>query len=300
MDRLDAMRLFVRVVETASFSKAAKVEGLAQPTVSKQIAALEGRLGAQLVRRTSRGLSVTEAGRDYYDSCVRLLGDLDVAESRVGRGRISPAGRIRVALGPGFGRMYVVPRLPAFFQRYPDIAVDFEISDRHVNMIEDGIDVAIRMGKLADSMLIARRIGTMQPVAVATPAYIDASGEPQTPDDLNRHPCVTFMFHGAPRPWEFIGPAGLIRFVPDGRFRCNDAEHIRAAVLSGIGVGYNASWLYAAELSSGAIVPILRDYVAPTYPIHAVSAGRQMSSKVKVFVDFLADILAGDPHLKIR
>lgn len=300
MDRLDVMRLFARVAETASFSKAAKVEGLTQPTVSKQIAALEERLGAQLLRRTSRGLSLTEAGLDYHESCVRLLAELETAEARIGRTRVSPAGRIRVAVSPGFGRMHIVPRLGVFLARYPDIAVDFEISDRYVNLIEDGIDVAIRIGRLADSGLVARRIGSAEMVTIAAPGYLAEFGEPRTPQDLERHACVTFLFHGAPRAWEFKTPAGPFAFMPDGRFRSNEAEHVRAAVLAGLGISHNASWLYSDVLGTPGLKQILADYVPQPYPIHAITPARQMPHKVRVFVDFLADIFAGEPHLRLR
>ena len=149
MDRLDVMRLFVRIAETGSFSRAARAAGVGQPTASKQIALLEERLGARLLQRTSRRLNLTDEGQAYYEASVRLLGEVDAAESAIGRGTVSPAGVIRVALSAGFGRMYVVPRLPEFFARYPDLAVDVNVSERHVNLIEDGLDVAIRIGFLA-------------------------------------------------------------------------------------------------------------------------------------------------------
>jgi LysR family transcriptional regulator for bpeEF and oprC len=300
MDKLDVMRLFVRVVETASFSKAAKAEGIGQPTVSKQVSALEARLGAQLLRRTSRGLSLTSAGEDFYEAAVRLLNDLDAAESRIGRGQVSPSGRIRVATSPAFGRMYIIPKLREFFDLYPDISVDLEISDRHVNLIEESIDVAIRIGNLADSALVARRIGSIEMATVASAAYVARRGIPMVPEDIERHDCVNFMFHGAPRPWEFKTPSGPVTYIPQGRVRSNDAEHIRAAVLSGLGIGHNASWLFASEIASGEVVHLLQDFVPPAYPIHAVSPGRRMSSKVKVLVEFLADVFAQDPYLKIR
>jgi LysR family transcriptional regulator for bpeEF and oprC len=300
MDRLDEMRLFIRVVETASFSKVAKAEGILQSTVSKRIATLEARLGAQLLRRTSRGLSLTEAGEDFYGSTVRILGDIDSAESRIGRGQVSPVGRIRVAVSPAFGRMYLVPRLAEFFERYPELSIDLEISDRHVNLIEEGIDLAIRIGALRDSTLFARRIGGMRMITLAAASYLEKHGVPATPDDLAQHSIVTFMFNGAARPWEFQGPSGPFSLVTSGRVRSNDAEHIRAAVLAGLGIGHNGSWLFAGELASGDVVRILEDFTPPPYPISAVTAGRHMPGKVRALVDFLADIFAVDPHLNAR
>jgi LysR family transcriptional regulator for bpeEF and oprC len=301
MDRLDAMKLFLRVADSGSFSKAARAAGVGQPAVSKQIAALEARLGAQLLRRTSRGLSLTEAGQEFHESAVRLLGDLEAAESRIGHGKIAPSGLVRVASSAGFGRMYVIPRLPEFFARFPGVAIDLDISERHVNLIEDGIDVAIRIGALSDSTLLARRIGDAETVTVASPAYLETHGEPLTPGDLERRDAVVFMFRGAPRPWTFKGPAGPVTLVPKGRVRSNDAEHIRAAVLAGLGVGHNVSWLFAADIASGAVVPILRDWRPPPIPINAVWAGNRLPpAKAKVFIDFLGQVCAEQDTLKIR
>src|ERR1700733_1725720 len=179
MDRLDVMRLFVRIAETGSFSRAALAAGVGQPTASKQIAALEARLGAQLLQRTSRGLSLTDEGQAYYEACLRLIAEFEGAEQAVGRGRASPSGLVRVALSAGFGRMYVIPRLPEFFARYPDLAVDIESSERHVTLIEDGLDVAIRIRFLADSALMARRIGSMGVVTTASRDYLAKFGEPR-------------------------------------------------------------------------------------------------------------------------
>lgn len=301
MDRLDIMQLFVRIAETGSFSKAARAVGVGQPTASKQIAALEERLGAQLLQRTSRGLSLTDAGQAYYEVSVRLLGEIEAGESSVGRGQISPSGILRVALSAGVGRMYVVPRLPEFFARYPDLAVDLNVSERHVNLIEDGIDVAIRIGLLADSSLLARRIGSMEVVTVASPEYLKKFGEPMTPADLDHHKAVTFMFRGAPRPWEFKGRSGSITVQPKGHVRTNDAEHIRAAVRAGLGIAHNSSWLFARDIASGAVRSLLNDYTPNPYPIHAVyPGGRIIPVRVKVFVDFLAQIFAEEPSLRIR
>jgi LysR family transcriptional regulator for bpeEF and oprC len=301
MDRLDVMRLFVRIAETGSFSKAARAAGVGQPTASKQIAALEERLGAQLLHRTSRGLNLTDAGQAYYELSIRLLSEIEAAESSVGRGKTSPSGLLRVALSAAFGRMYVVPRLPEFFARYPDLAIDLDISERHVNLIEDGVDVAIRIGFLADSTLIARRIGSMQLVTVASPEYLDRRGEPATPADLERHTTVVFMSRGAPRPWKFRGPSGVITVEPKGLVRTNDAEHIRAAVRAGLGVTLAAGWLFAPDIASDAVRPLLRDFASDPYPIHAVHpSGRIIPAKVKTFVDFLARVFAEEPSLRIR
>ncbi len=192
VDRIEAMRMFARVVERGSFSAVARETGLGQPAVSKQVAALEARLGAQLLRRTSRSLSLTEAGQDFYESAVRLLGELEAAEARVGRGQTAPSGLIRVTVAPVFGELHVVPRLAAFFTRYPDIAVEIVVSDRAVDLVAEGIDLAIHNGELRDSTLVARRIAATPVITVASPAYLAANGEPASPGELDGHRCILF------------------------------------------------------------------------------------------------------------
>lgn len=301
MDRLDVLRMFVRVVEMGSFSKAARAEGIGQPAASKQIASLEARLGAELVRRTSRGLSVTEAGQDFYESARRALADLEAAEARIGRGRASPSGRLRVALSAGFGRMHVVPRLPGFFARYPDVAVDTFVSDRFVNLIEERIDVAIRIGQLGDSSLQARRIGRIETALLATPAYLDRHGTPKTPRDLAGHECVTFLFDDAPKTWSFRSASERIAIAPKGRLRANDAEGVRAGVLAGLGLAQAPVWLFADEIASGAVKRLLRGFDPPAYPVQAVwPGGRRLAAKTRAFVDFLAEAFAADPDLAPR
>ena len=298
MDRLDAMRLFVRVVETGSFSAVAREANIGQPAVSKQIAALEEHLRAQLLHRTSRNLSLTEAGQIYYESTVRLLSALDDAEQAVGRGQSQPSGLLRVTLSAGFGRLAVVPLLPSFHARYPEITVDLLVSDRYIDLVEDGIDVAIRLGDLDDSSVIARRIGVSPRVTVATPAYLERIGAPATPHDLDRHACIAFTFQRRPRDWVFTGRDGPIRHSPKGPVRANDAENIRAAVLAGIGLAQTPRWLFNAELVSGEVREVLSDYPAERPPIHAIfPAGRKPASRVRVFVEHLAEAFSQNPCL---
>ena len=299
MDRLDAMRLFVRVVETASFSKAAKAEGVVQPTVSKQIAALETRLGAQLLRRTSRGLNLTDAGEVLYEAAIRLLDQVEEVETRVGRGQLAPVGRIRVGISAGFGAIFILPKLPAFFAKYPDINVEMDIIDHQVNLIENRIDVAIRLGSQLDSSLIARKIGSGEMALIATPQYLERKGLPTTPADLATHDCVIFVRGGTARRWEFKTSDGMTTVDPTGPIRTSDAEHIRIGVLSGLGLAQAPAWLFSQELESGAAVRLLPEFAPDPHPIYAVTpSGRLQSSKVKVFVDFFAGEFAREPHLR--
>jgi DNA-binding transcriptional LysR family regulator len=298
MDRLDAMRMFVRVVESGSFSIVAREMSIGQPAVSKQIAALEAHLGAQLMRRTSRSLSLTEGGQDFYESAVRLIDDLDAAESRVGRGQAAPSGHVRVTVDPVFGRLYIVPRLGTFFARFPEITVEFLVSERLVNLVEEGVDMAIRNGALPDSTLVARRIATTPIVTVASPAYLEKHGEPTSPSDLDRHACVTFVSDRVLRPWGFSGKSGAVTHRPTGSFGTNDGEQIRAAVLAGLGLAHTPGWLFRDELAAGSVRRVLREYEPDDMPISVVRpGGRRMASKVRVLIDFLVEIFAEEPGL---
>ncbi len=300
MDRMAAISLFVRVVDSGSFTAVARALGVGQPAVSKQVAALEEHLGAQLLQRTSRSLSLTEAGRDFYESGVRLLGELEAAELRVGRGAIAPSGLVRANVTPVFGRLYIVPRLRDFFARYPGVSVELVVTDHLVNLVEQAVDVGVHNGELSDSSLVTRKLAQTRIVTVATPAYLAALGEPQTPDDLERHACVIYAPNGAPRVWGFAGRFGPLDHQPKGAFRTNDAEQIRAAVLGDMGLAHAPGWLFASEIASGAVRPVLVDYEPAKLSISAVRpGGKFLASKVRVFIDFLAEIFAEEPSLAL-
>jgi DNA-binding transcriptional LysR family regulator len=295
MDRLDAIKIFVRVVESGgSFTAVARELGLRQPTVSKQIAALEEHLGAQLLMRTSRSLSLTEAGRDFFESAAKTIGELEAAESRIGHGLRSPTGRVRVAIAPGFGELFVVPRLPAFFKRYPHVTLDVIASERPANLVEDGFDVAIRNGAMVESSLVARKIGSTAVVVVASPEYLAKQGEPQKPSDLDHHSCIVFLQGQiGPHPWVFAGRSGTVSYPVDGSFRTNDAQLIRTAILGGMGAAQVPYWLFPEELASGRVTRILRRYEPSSIPISAVRpANRRLPTRVSVFIDFVAEALA--------
>jgi LysR family transcriptional regulator for bpeEF and oprC len=288
------------VVDSGSFSAVARTLGVGQPAVSKQIAALEAHLGAQLLQRTSRSLALTEAGRDFYESAVRIVGDVEAAESRVGRGRIAPSGLVRATVAPVFGRLHVVPRLREFFARYPEVAVELVVADRLLNLVEEGIDVGVHNGELSDSSLIARKIAQTPVVTVATPAYLAAHGEPRAPAELERHTCVIYAPQGAPRVWGFAGRFGPISYQPKGAFRTNDAEQIHTAVLADLGLAHTPGWLFATEIASGAVRPVLTDFEPAKLAISAVRPdGRFLASKVRVFIDFLAEVFAEEPSLAL-
>jgi DNA-binding transcriptional LysR family regulator len=301
VDEIAAIRIFVRVVESGSFSAVARAAGVGQPAVSKQVSALEAHLGAQLLRRTSRSLSLTEAGQDFYESAARLIDDLDAAVSRVGHGEAAPSGLIRVTVAPVFGRLYLVPRLEEFFARYPQIVVETVVTDRIVSLVEEGVDLAIHNGELKDSTLIAQKIAMTPVITVATPAYLNKHGEPHSPSELEGHRCIVYSPQGAPRAWRFKGKFGEIEYQPKGSFRTNDAEQIRAAVLGNLGLAHAPGWLFARELASGAVRLVLREYEPAPLSISVVRpAGRRLPAKGRVFIDFLREIFAAEPSLAIR
>ena len=252
MDRIDVMRLFIRVADTGNFSKAARAAGISQPTASKTVASLEARLGAQLLRRSSRGLTLTDAGQSFYEGAVEIVEKVDNVESRVGRGEASPSGVVRVALSPAFGRMQIIPHMTQFLAQYPEVRVEFIVAQRYINLIEEGVDVAIRIGPLTDSTLIARRIGSTQYATVASPVYLARAGMPHALDDLADHECIALMSRDAPRTWPFLGPEGPVEHVPQGPVRSNDAEYVRAAVIAGLGIGQTrAGCIHATSTKAG-------------------------------------------------
>jgi LysR family transcriptional regulator for bpeEF and oprC len=300
VDQLDAIRMFLRVVDSGSFSVVAREAGIGQPAVSKQIAALEARLGAQLLRRTSRSVSVTEAGQDFYESALRLVDDLETAVSRVGRGQTAPSGLVRVAVAPVFGRVHVLPRLGEFFARFPDIVVETVVTERTVDLVQEGVDVAIHNGPLGDSTALTRKIAATPIVTVATSEHLKRHGEPRNPSDLDGRECITFVSGGAARPWRYRGKFGEIVHHPKGHLRTNDAEQIRTAVLAGLGLAHTPGWLFTREIASGEVRRILRKYERDALPISAVlPGGRRLATKVRVFVDFLAEVFAAEPSLSM-
>lgn len=300
VDKLDAMRMFVRVVESGSFSQAARDLNISQPTVSKQLAALEARLGTLLLARNSRALTITPAGQDYYEATVRILEDLDSVEERVLQGQSAPSGLVRVTVSPAFGRMFVIPRLPEFRSRFPDVAIEMEVSGRHVDLIEEGIDVAIRIGRLADSALVARRLGDMRMITLASAGYLARHGTPQTLDELRNHQRISYVYQGDIIGWGFDVDNRPVTIDGGGAFRTNDAEHVRGAVLAGLGIAHHASWLFTDVLASGEVVRILNQHAPPPFPINAVTAaGRRMPSRVRQFIEFLAALCAEEPELRV-
>ena len=287
MDKFDAMQVFVRVIERGSFSAVAKERGIGQPAISKQIAALEDELGTELIHRTSRSIALTEPGRDFYESALRILDDFENATSRIGRGQTAPKGLIRVTVLPTFARLHMVSKLPAFFAAYPDMAIEMSTSESPTTIIEDGFDLAIHSGDLPDSTLVARRLGQTMTVLVATPQYVSRHGVPESPEALQRFRSVLFIERGSVQPWSFGPGQDAKRVIPIGVFRTNDVEQVRMGVLEHMGIAQAPAWLFAAELREGTVIRLLTSFERAV-PILAVRpASRRMSAKVRIFIEHL-------------
>lgn len=299
LDRLDAMRIFVRVVETGSFSKAAGAEGIVQSTASKQVAALEKHLGTQLLRRSSHGLSTTSAGRAYFESVVKVLAELDLAESLAHEGRESLSGSLRVSVPSAFGPLYVVPYLQPLMDRYPSLQVELDVGDRYVNLVEEGIDVALRIGHLSDSSLRARRIASFEVATVASTGYFSKHREPKRIEDLEEHDCIAFITRGGVRRWDFRDGRRAASFTPTKGPRFNEAESVRAAVAAGLGIAHAPRWLFADALKSGSVKEVLAAKIPLRIPVHAVWTGKaRPTNKARAFIDFYAEKFAALPCLK--
>jgi LysR family transcriptional regulator for bpeEF and oprC len=292
VDKFDAMQMFVRVIEKGSFSAVAKERGIGQPAVSKQISALEHELGTELIHRTSRSIVLTDAGREFYESALRIVDDFENATSRIGRGQTAPKGLIRVTVPPTFARLHMVSKLPAFLAAYPDMAVEMGASESPTTIIEDGFDLAIHSGDLPDSTLVARRFAQTITILVATPQYLTRFGAPESPEELKRFRSVVFVQRGAVQPWSFGSGQNATRVIPAGVFRTSDIEQMRMGVLEHLGIAQTPAWLFAAELREGTVIRLLTAFER-TVPILAVRpASRRLSTKVRIFIEHLEKTFA--------
>lgn len=299
MDRLYQMRLFVRIVETGSFSAVARELGTIQPTISKQLTALEDHLSVRLLNRTTRQLSVTEAGRKYYERCRHILDEITDLEASLTELQNSPTGLLRVNAPVAFGQLYMLPLVFRFRRLYPGLAIELTLNDRYVDLVQEGFDVAIRFGDLADSQVVARTIGRVTRVCVASPAYLRARGVPKTPDDLTSHNCVTYNYLFT-NEWRFGGPKGPATLRVAGDFRANSALTIRSAALEGIGIANMPSVFVQQDLDDGSLVRVLADYAAPPVEIHALyPSARFLASKVRLFLDYLRNEFLDIPALQV-
>lgn len=292
MDRMTAMETFVRVIECGSFSAAARQLSVGQPAVSKSIAQLEARLGVRLLARSTRGLSPTEAGQRFYERARRAIEEADEAEVAARGSAAGLSGRLRVCAAVTFARLHIVPHLKRFLVQHPELQIDIVLDDRQVDMLEAGIDVALRMGNLADSDMTARKIGHSPRRVLGTPAYFAEAGIPRVPADLARHQAVVYD-QGQHTAWTFQHGSTESAIAITGRVRVSAAEGLRAAVLADLGVCIASEWMFAPELATGAVVPVLPGWTLAPVDLWAVfPAGRMASAKARAFVAFVEQLLA--------
>lgn len=292
MDRFHAMATFVRVIDTGSFSAAARQGNVGQPAVSKMIAQLEEQLGVRLVTRTTRGLSPTEAGQRYYERARRALEEADEAEVAARGAGKGLTGRLRISAATTFARLHVVPSLPAFMDEHTGLELELIMDDRVVDMVEEGIDVALRMGALPDSTATARKLAAGRRLLLATPAYLAHAGAPASPAEVAGHQAVVYTRYEGSH-WTFRHASGAEASVSvGGRLRVTAAEGLRAAVLADMGLAVASEWMFSGELASGAVVPVLPEWALPPIDLWALfPSGRLASAKARAFADFVAEML---------
>lgn len=299
MDRLRLMETFVRVVETGNFSAVARQAHTTQSAISKQVQALEADVGVLLLVRSTRSHSLTEAGRLYYERCRQVLDTLEEARIEVHRAEHEVSGLLRVAAPVAFGRIHIVPRLAAYYARYPKMRIDLQLDDRFVDLVAAGIDVTFRVGELKDSRLIARRIGSVARAVVVSADYLARHGTPESPEELVNHNCLLYTGINNFNEWTFVDSRSKPRTVRvPSNFQSNSSEALRQAVMEGLGVCYSPTWIYGRDIREGSLKTILNDFKPSTLPLNVVyQPERRPSIKVNSFVDFFTETFNQDPDL---
>jgi len=294
MDRLAAIEIFIRVVDTGSFSAAARHFDIGQPAASKAVAQLEEWLGVKLLLRSTRALTPTEAGQNFYQRARRAVEEADEAVLAARGTAAGLTGKLRVSAAVCFARLHIVPRLPAFLEQHPDLDLELVLDDRNIDLVEEGIDVALRMGELADSNMTARRIAIARRRVLATPAYFERHGMPVAPAELLAHRAVVYTRDtGGGEDWTFRRDSAELSVQLQGRVRISATEGLRAAVFADMGLAVASEWAFWPELKSGAVVSVMDDWVLPAVPLSAVyPTGRQASSKARQFTAFVEECLA--------
>ncbi|WP_338830393.1 LysR family transcriptional regulator [Bradyrhizobium sp. 27S5] len=291
MDRIDAMQAFVAVADLEGFAPAARKLGLSPSAITRLIAALEERLGARLLQRTTRQVTLTDAGSRYLERARRILADVEEAEDAVESERTRPEGRLVISAPFGFGRLHVSPVVSVYLKRYPDVGVDLRLSDRRINLVEDGVDLAVRLGHLPDSTLVARHVGQMRRIVVASAGYLKLRGEPKRPADLTAHDTIQFGAMTATPDWRFMEEGQEIRITPTPRFTSNSSDAaIQYAEQDG-GLTRVMAYQAAESLKARRLQIVLAEFEQPAVPIHVVyPTTRLLSAKVRTFIDLVTEI----------
>ncbi len=296
MDLLAALKSFVRLAETGSFSAVAREAGATQPAISRQISALEEHLGARLVQRSTRSLRLTEDGQGLLVHARHILDAVAEAEAAIGRQRSTPSGLVRLGAPAVFGRLYLAPQLGRLLALYPELAVELALSDDVSDLVHEGLDLALRVGDIADVSLVARRVGSFTVAALASPDYLAANGVPRHPEDLSTHQCILFTRSTEPNTWRFAGTDGPLAVEVQGRLRVNSIEAAVAAAVAGAGIALLPTWLIRDELASGALQRILTGTQTQRRPISLVYPSRRfLAPRTRAVIDFLVAEFRLDP-----
>ena len=297
MKNLLGMAIFARVAEAKSFSEAARRLGLSKSMVSKEVAKLERSLGARLLNRTTRKLSLTEIGAAFYEHCARMMQEAEEGELLVGRLHREPRGVLKVTAPVAFGTLHVAPALPEFLARYPDVSIDLTISDRLFDLADEGYDLAIRIAREPPPNVVARPLAPINRVVCATPGYFAKHGEPQTPEDLKGHNCLVYTHANPDLAWRFRAPDGEVTVPVRGNLTLNDDEALSQAVLGGLGISLLPTFIVGKDLQAGRLQAVLRRYVPSERNVHALYLpNRHLSTKVRVFIDFLLERFAAPAY----
>lgn len=298
MDNINEMQVFARVVDAGGFSSAARSLNLSPSAVSKQITRLEDRLGVRLLTRTTRRLNLTEEGDAFYHRVKRILSDIEEAEQAVSLSKTAPRGHLRVTSSVAFGETQLAPIMPEFLDRYPEVTLELNLSDGVVDLVEEGMDVAVRQGKLSNSAMVARKLAENRRRIVAAPAYVERFGTPQEPDDLHHYNCICLSGHPHLNEWPFRMPDGRRMTVrAAGNILVNNGQTMYDLLLSGLGIARAAEFLVGEDLKSGRLVEVLPDFLEDEMsPIHAVYPDpRHLSPKTRAFIDYLVEKLTPVP-----
>lgn len=295
MDRLAAMQIFARVVELGSFSRAAQAVGLSRARASEAVQALERALGAKLLHRSTRRLSLTDDGRAYYERVRIILADVAEAEAGAQGSRGTPHGRLRVDMPVALGRLFLLPELPKLFKRYPGLEIELRLENRSVDLAREGIDCAISYGEPLDRELVARRIASTHLVTCAAPSYLARHGTPRTPEALSKHACVAFLglATARPSPWQFLRDGATVSHAPRGNLAVNSMEACVDAAAAGLGVTQVLSSVAHEAIRARRLTPLLMDLAAPGPPLYVVYApNQQASARLRVFIEFVRELFS--------
>ena len=296
MDRLKQIESFTSVATKGSLTAAAKAEGVAPAVVGRRIDALEERLGVKLLVRTTRKLTLTHEGSAFLEDCQRLLADLANAEASVSAGGVKASGHLRITAPAGFGRRHVAPLVPRFVAEHPDVSISLNLSDRVVDIVNEGFDCAVRVGDLPDSSLVSVRLADNRRLCVASPAYLQRAGTPKTPAELAHHACLTLSSEASQtRGWAFQVKGEVVHLRPGGPLDCSDGQVLHAWCLAGLGIAWRSTWEVETHVAGGALVALLEDFAAPPNGIYAIFPQRKhLPLRVRLWIDFLK-LAYGDP-----